>query len=51
MIGQDGATQFRTLLFDNVLHLQYLVGLYPVVYVNTIDGTLPEKDWIGGSQW
>ena len=51
MIGQDGATQFRTLLFDSVLHLQYLVGLYPVVHVNTIDSALPEEDRIGGSQW
>ena len=51
MIGQDGATQFRTLLFDSILHLQYLVGFYPVVYTNTIDGTLPEEDRIGGCQW
>ena len=41
MIGQNSATQFRTFFFNNVLYLQYLVGLNPVVHVNAIDGALP----------
>ena len=51
MIGQNGVTQFWTLLFHSRLHFQNLVGFDGMLQMYPLKITNPPEGWVGCSQW